>query len=284
MKKQCDKNWLYYNYVVLNRSRKDIAKECNVSEATIKTHLIKKGIVKNKKYDKYEKEYLYDLYIIQKKTIPQIAQILNCSEDTVYYQLNKFKIKEIKKYEKLFTKEEMQEIIFLYTEKKWSAEQLAKKYNTEHNTIIKYLKNNNIKTRNLSESQWNYNNKIFPDILLDKAEIEDLYLNKRMSKKDLGKMFNCDPNVINRILKMHNIPIRGNSESHIGLQANEKHHNWKGGLCPLMNRCREFFQTNLAPKIRERDFYSCQLCGSKQNLHVHHIITFSEIINEIISP
>lgn len=208
---------------------------------------------------------------------------MQCSDDTVYRILDKLNVRKIEKFKPKFNDEEIQEVIDLYVNQKWSAEQLAKKYNTQHNIIIKYLKDNGIKTRGLSESQWNYNNKEFPDILLDKSQVEELYVNQRMTKKDMGLMFNCEPEVIDRILKMHGIHVRNNSESKVGMFTGEKHPNWKGGISTLDQRCREFFQVNLAPKVRERDWYSCQLCGSKKDLHVHHIETFSSIMNEIIS-
>ena len=216
-------------------------------------------------------------------TVQEIANIIKCSDDTIYKILDKLGIDRQRKVYKKFNDEEIKEVIDLYVNHKWSAEQLAKKYKTCHSLIIRYLKDNGIQTRGLSESQWNYNNKEFPDVLLDKAQVEELYINQKMTKKDMAIMFDCDPNVIDRILNMHNIHIRNNSEAKIGVYVGEKHPNWKGGLSDLNQRCREFFQVNIAPEARKRDRYSCQLCGSKNDLHVHHKKTFSSIMNEIIS-
>ena len=216
-------------------------------------------------------------------SIQEISKIMDCSDDTIYRTLDEFSIDRKRKVYRKFNDEELQEVIDLYVNNKWSAEQLAQKYDTQHNIIIKYLKNNGIKTRGLSESQWNYNKKEFPDVLLDKSQVEELYINQRMTKKDMSLMFDCEPAVIDRMLRIHGIHVRNNSESKIGVFVGEKHPNWKGGLTNLDQRCREFFQVNLAPKVRERDWYSCQLCGSKKDLHVHHIKTFSSIVNEIIS-
>ena len=41
-----DKEWLYHEYVELNKTRKQLAIECGVSESTIKTHLYEKRIIK----------------------------------------------------------------------------------------------------------------------------------------------------------------------------------------------------------------------------------------------
>lgn len=35
--------------------------------------------------------------------------------------------------------------------------------------------------------------------------------------------------------------------------------------------------------MRERDGYRCKICGTKSNLHTHHIIPFSQIVQEILS-
>ena len=36
---------------------------------------------------------------------------------------------------------------------------------------------------------------------------------------------------------------------------------------------------NLAPQCRKRDGYKCLICGSKKDLHVHHAVPFSWIVN-----
>ena len=111
----------------------------------------------------------------------------------------------------------------------------------------------------------------------------DLYITKHMTKEQLGKMFNCASHVFNTVLNNLGIPIRGVSEAKIGVQRGSQHHNWKGGISSLYALCREYFQTNISPKIRERDNYTCKICGSHSNLHVHHQRHFSDILKEIIT-
>jgi hypothetical protein len=55
--------------------------------------------------------------------------------------------------------------------------------------------------------------------------VYDLYINQKLSKKDLGEKYNCDPDVIDRILHEFKIPVRNNSESKIGLRIGENHPN-----------------------------------------------------------
>ena len=93
---------------------------------------------------------------------------------------------------------------------------------------------------------------------------------------------NVDPGTIDTCLKNLNIPIRNNSESKIGINTGTLHHNWQGGVTPLHIRVRESFHTILVKKNKKRDNYTCQLCGAKGTLHVHHIIHFSTIMKEIL--
>ena len=62
--------------------------------------------------------------------------------------------------------------------------------------------------------------------------------------------------------------------------TNENHPNWKGGICSLYNRLRTFSKKYI-PLVLERDGHTCKLCGSHDNLQVHHIIPFKYIIKNI---
>ena len=53
----------------------------------------------------------------------------------------------------------------------------------------------------------------------------NLYVTQRKSKKELGDMYNCSPNIFDTVLTNLNIPIRGDSESKIGLMVGENHPN-----------------------------------------------------------
>lgn len=171
----------------------------------------------------------------------------------------------------------------LYVNQKKSSTEIGELLGVSHGTVLRHLKNMNIQRRSLSESQFIYNKKEIPEEFSDRETMYDLYINKHMTKEQLGKRFNCAPHVIDRILKEYNIPIRGASEAKIGVQRGDSHHNWKGGVTSLYARCREFSQKNIAPLIKERDDYTCCECGSKQNLQVHHNRSFIEILNEIVS-
>lgn len=181
------------------------------------------------------------------------------------------------------TDNDIDEIKRLYVDEKLSSTQIGKKFGVSHRTILNWLDKCGIDRRTLSESQYAFNGKTVPWEFASYEVMNELYIDRHMTKEQLGMYFDCAPHVIDRVLRELNIPVRGASEAKIGVQRGEAHHNWKGGLSSLDALCREFFQTNISPKIRERDNYTCQLCGSHSNLHVHHEIPFSKIISDILS-
>lgn len=173
-------------------------------------------------------------------------------------------------------------IIDLYLQGKSSTE-IAKQFGTSHRTILLRLKKHTIERRTLSESQWNFKSKEIPKDFSNKEVMERLYLKEGLSKKELGIRYNCDPCVIDRVLKNLGIKIRNNSESKIGLMTGDNHPNWKGGVSTLSQRIREYCSDNSLKKdILCRDGNQCVICGSKDSLHVHHLIPFKSILNRII--
>lgn len=181
------------------------------------------------------------------------------------------------------TKEEDQQICKLYTEDKLSTTEIAKLFNTNHRTILNHLHKNNIYIRNLPEAQFNFHKKELPKEFSNYEIMYDLYVIQHKTKEQLGEYFNCAPHVIDRVLKKLNIHVRDASESKIGVQVGEEHHNWKGGITPLALRCRQYFNENLTPIIRERDNYCCKMCGTHSNLEVHHKKHFNAILQEVLN-
>lgn len=173
-------------------------------------------------------------------------------------------------------------IIDMYISGKSSTE-IAKEFNTSHRTILLRLKKHAIDRRNLSESQWNFKNKKIPSDFYDKNIMENLYIKEGLSKKELGQRYNCDPCVIDRVLKSLGIQVRNNAESKKGLRTGEKHHNWKGGITSLTARLREYLSSyEFQKSILSRDGNKCKICGNKNNLHIHHLIPFKNIVDRII--
>lgn len=174
-------------------------------------------------------------------------------------------------------------IINLYKEGKSSVE-IAKIIGVTHRTVQNHLKKSGFGTRTISESQFAKNGKSFPEELSTYESFYDLYVTRRLSKKDLSIMFNVSTQVINRLLDVYNIHKRNCSESKVGLFVGSKHPNWKGGRTPLYRRIREYSHKNVAPIAMKRDHYKCQYpgCGSSHRPNVHHIKSFKSIFDEIL--
>ena len=273
------KEWLVDEYVIKNRSRKEIADECGLTEAGLKS-LLKSLDIKKEKLD-LKKENI-EILINQDLDHSEIEKQLNISQTTLYRYLRKFNLeihsKTISKYDD--SNDEL--IVQLYNDG-FSTIEIAKEFNTTHRTIITHLQHQGVPRRTLTEAQWTHNNKSIPEEFNSKEVMENLYINKKLSKVDLASKFNCDPCVIDKVLKSFNIPIRNNSESKFGLFTGEKHWNWKGGVTSLARRLREYFSVRQSLKILRRDKYKCQMCGSSDNLNVHHKKQFSEILFRILS-
>lgn len=274
------KEWLIEEYVIKNKSRSKIAKECGLTESGLKS-LLNKWNIKKEKLN-ISKETLENL-VNQFLSHEEIEKKLKITQTTLYAYLKKYNLKILAKprinsqyddtYDSLISQ--------LYCDG-FSSTELAKEFGMSHKTILAHLEHYGTKIRTLSESQWNHNQKFFPEELNNYDVIYDLYVTQKISKKDLAIRFNCDPCVIDKVLKNMNISVRNNSESKIGLVIGEQHWNWKGGVTSLAKRLREFFGIHQVLRVLERDHYSCQKCGCKNNLHVHHIKQFSIILKRIL--
>lgn len=274
--------WVIEEYINKKRPRKEVAEECGLSESGFQSFLKENNIIKGCISFNIKREELETL-INDNKNIKEICEYFNCSKSVINRKCKEFslKIKEHVKYEQYdSSNDEM--IISLYNDG-LSSTQIAKVLNKSHRSILNHLIKCNIKRRTLSESQWNFNNKEKNSDLDDYGKMYDLYINQKLSKKDLSEKYGCSARVIDKALKKLKIKVRNNSESKIGLMINEKHPNWKGGICLLYFRLRTYFKIHLMRKAVERDNHICQKCGSSENLHVHHIKPFKEIVNRICS-
>lgn len=175
------------------------------------------------------------------------------------------------------------EWIDLYVDKRMSTAQIASMYGVSHSTVKKHLLRCGIEVRGYSESQRNSRGKSILSSDLDDHDIMyNLYVDKKYDLKQIGELYDCTAKAVRDKLVSLGIPIRTLSETRIGRYAGADHPNWQGGITPLTMRLREYFNEWLVPVIRQRDQYCCQLCGKKSNLHVHHIVSFSHIVHQIL--
>lgn len=175
------------------------------------------------------------------------------------------------------------EIIKNLYEKGKSTTEIGSEIGVSHTYIMSHLEHMGIKRRTLSDSQFAYKNKKKPKELDSYEELFDLYVIDKLSKKDIGKLLSVDPGTVNTALMKFNIPIRGNSEAKKGLYIGKDAGNYKDGRTPLYMRLRMYFRIWQARERLKIDKRTCQICGSKKKLHVHHIRPFKEIFEEILS-
>lgn len=61
------------------------------------------------------------------------------------------------------------------------------------------------------------------------------------------------------------------------VKSGDSHWNWKGGITPLTQRTRTSEESNAWKlAVLHRDNYTCRICGSKEQLHAHHINSWAE--------
>lgn len=173
------------------------------------------------------------------------------------------------------------EIIELYNSGK-SPNEIAAIVGLSRCGVKNHLKHCGVELRNISEGLFSYNGKKFPKELTEYETLYEMYVDQKMSKKDIAETFNVAPSVVNRCLNIYGIHIRDSSEAKFGLMVGEDHPNWKGGRTSLYLRLREYFKVHQTQEVIKRDGYKCQMCGSEHKLHVHHIKHFKNIFEEIL--
>lgn len=285
-----DRDWLYDQYVIQDKSTQEIANMYGCKRNTIQCwlakHKIKKEFVnpmhKNPK-PYWSKEFLEEEYVKKGKSIQEIADECGVKERTISDWLNKKKVTKRKEPKTKFDDETIAEIVRMYCDEKMSANQIAKRYHTTHRTVLSLLRQKGILLRSMSEAQFNYRDKVIPDLFFDKEQLQDLHWNQNISCKELGHAIGVAPSTVRRQMHRLGVDTKDDSEAKVGLMVGPNHPNWQGGKSSLYVLTREYCRVNLVPKVLERDDYTCQYCGKTNvTLNVHHVISFKEIVDSIM--
>lgn len=287
-----NRDWLYHEYVELDKSSQEIADENGCKRPTIQSWLAKLGVKKdvvkrNRKilHAYQDRDYLVDAHLVQMKSITEIANENGVSYDCIVYNMKRLHIDYwVLHPKRTYTEDEMDGMCSMYVNDKMSTISIAKVFGCEHSMVRNILLRRGITTRNLSEAQMAlFHDEINP-IIYDKDELYRLHWMENISCKDMESILGMSASTIRRHMHSLGLKTKNQSESKRGLMTGEKHHNWKGGITPLYMLLREFFNTNLAPVAAKRDNYTCQLCGAEHVvLHVHHKIAFKKIVWGIIN-
>lgn len=216
--------------------------------------------------------------------INEIASKFNISPKSIERRVKELELKRPRsmKARDLYDDSNDEEIVKLYNEGKSSTE-IGKLFGLTHGSVLRHLKHCGKERRSLSESQYAHNGKEKPKDFDSYEKMYDMYIARKMSKKEIADLYESDPSTIDRALKLLGIKVRGNSEARIGLYTGPNHPNWKGGRTELYARMREYFRWSQVKEAMMRDGNKCQLCGETHKLQVHHIKPFKEIFDEILS-
>lgn len=278
-----DYEWLYHQYVELDRSTQEIADEFGCKQNTIQCWLLRHGIKKEiktrkrKEVHQYQnKEYLYNEHIVKKRPISELAKENGVSEDTIRYHLERHGLEHWRMYTPVkFTDDDIKNILDLYVNKKLSAIDIAKRYDCTHNTIINIVRKHGYKTRSQRESIYATAYNKLDERLLDREWLYDMYWHAKLTCDDIAKILSVSSSTVIKQMHRFNIKLRKGKE--------RKHKKRNNRLSQLIMAARHFHLNMLKGAILKRDKFTCQVCGATDTqLNVHHIHHFNDIIDEIL--
>jgi DNA-binding XRE family transcriptional regulator len=203
-------------------------------------------------------EELHQMYHNEKMTQKEIGNEIGVSDVTVSIWMKEYGIET---HAIILSKSELE---CMYLNKKMSQMEIAKEIGVSQKTVNRQMEKYGIKSRTCSESQMTYT------LMPSKTELGEMYIDKEMSMAEIGREIGVFPLTVNTWMKKYGIKSRTLSETHSG----EKNSSWKGGISfePYCSKFNKRFKES----IRDRDDYTCQLCGCEQllggrKLDVHHI-------------
>ena len=269
-KRKCTKSkeWIYEEYVIKNRKREDVAKDCGLTVSGFKSVLIDYNIKK-------EKNTIDINWLSQElnsgKTVDEIAKQAHLTKSGLYKIISKNNLKtNYKPDHSQYDDSKDKEIVKLYNEG-YSTTEIGKILHLSHRSILNHLNHCNIQTRNLSDSQ---KVKILSNInkdLLNYDIMYKLYITDNKSVLDICNLYNLTESQLRTSLTFLKIPLKENDLIKTNMEF-------------LIERLRKYCVYHYSPIVFKRDNYTCQCCHKKSNvLHAHHIKPFSVIINDIFN-
>ena len=205
------------------------------------------------------KQELEQMYCNEKMSPKEIADTVGCCRTTIHHKLISYDIpmrnlSEVRLKGK--HKPSKEELAHMYHNKKMSTCTISENIGVTSMTVFRWLRSYDITTRNRETC-----GELHPDYkeVCTYQELREMYLVMEMTAQEIADTLQCSCSLILRRLKSHDIPIRSN---------------WKGGITP-QPYCKKF-NNKFKEAVRERDDYTCQLCGCEQEdngrrLSVHHI-------------
>lgn len=125
-------------------------------------------------------------------------------------------------------------------------------------------------------------NKPALEYVRDRDYMYDLYVVQEMSIKGIAKRLGVSSSTVHKGLSTCKIPTRPTGtpagKPKPGM-AGENHPRWRGGTKKWRETCRRRIELEFTVPVLERDGHTCQHCGSKEELEVHHRRPLHVIIN-----
>ena len=194
-------------------SADNLGKLYGVSERPILSILKRHNIHRKNTYEhmghKFSKEDIIIIINDYKNGIPQhvIGKRYGVCRKVIRKLLikNGIKIRDTQD-NRIVKKEFFPEIVRLYVEECWSAEEIAQKYGVSHGSILPILWKNNVEMKISGAGSKLFN-------LSEELEICKIYTSKNITLVELGELFGCTQGPIKRVLVSHGIVIRYLSSS-----------------------------------------------------------------------
>lgn len=273
-----DEAWLREQYLINDKSSREIARLCDVSSHTICTYINRFKLKKN--FDRVFKHanWLNEQYVNKRRSAVDIAAEQSVSLDAILYWIHKYHIPTIPAYERLKgipLSEEHKKRLSDAKKGKPSphrgfhhAEE-SKKHMSEGSKHLKPWLG-----KHLSEE---HKQKISKTLTGRPGWTPTEEQRKKMSDRTKGRVmrppgYRHSPETIQKIRETH-IGVHPSEETKQKLAEyrGERASNWRGGLS-FGAYCKNF-NDKLKEEVREAFGRKCFLCGISENgykLHVHH--------------
>lgn len=191
-------------YKIKNLKTIEIARLYDCSLETVLNKLHKYKIKLHSNTPDIKKDKLYELYIRKKLSINEIAKKYPCSSHLIWRKLHLWKINVRPKLKKIkIPKRLLQEY---YVNKMMSSPVISKKLGVSPITVRSRLKEFGIPIRKSCE---------YKVIKIDKQELKNMYIDKKLSCARISKIYKCNEEVIRERLHRFRIPLRPNYENSI---------------------------------------------------------------------
>ena len=203
----------------------------------------------------------------------EIGEVCGVSHRAISYYMKKYRIESrsnsesrlgrLRRQPTNLLKLSKEELCQMYYDDQMTQSEIAEVCGVTQEAISIWMKSYDIQARTRSEVR-----PVNPS-KLSKEELEEMYWIEWMSQKEIANEVGVGWWIISSLMKEYNIDSRTRNDF-----SGENSNNWHGGISfePYCDR----FNNDFKEAVRERDDYTCQLCGYEQllggqKLDVHHI-------------